>query len=423
VPCGPTPYHCLVIRTTSILALACVLFAALLIVTQAANAGGVGDAVNYIKGRQSTDGGFAEPDASSDGLTTCWAMLAGTAAGQKVLDWKNAGLGPQNYLESQAGSLSKLPDIEIYALALAESGADPRNLGGKNLVALIKAEVKSDGQIGQNTSEHCWGLIALVASRESIPAKSASWLAEHQRADGGWGESDAVVVADTGLAVEALVGMGQAESTAVDPALKLLRQKMGADGGFAGPKGGSNVQLTGAVMRAVYAGGQDPGSSAWTFHGNSPVSFLEAMQASDGHYQYSKGVESQPSMTTSVAVPAVGGKHFPLSAAAASASQAGGIRDLGATGAGMTPGAPSETADQSGTQQAAVTATASGDATASGGLGGVWIFLMMCIVYVIALVAAALIVARLYVPGKGKDPPVEAADPWTPPGMQPPANP
>lgn len=401
-------------RFTAILSLICVLLAFLLLVPQKAPAKGVGEAINYIKARQTADGGFAEPDASPDGLTTCWAMLAGASAGQKVLDWKNGGVGPQTFLETQASSLTKLSDIETYALALAESGADPRNLGGKNLVALIKAAVKSDGQIGGTTAEHCWGLIALVASSESVPSKSASWLVEHQRADGGWGESDAVVVADTGLAVEALVGMGQAETSLVDPAMKLLRQKMAADGGFAGAIGGSNVQATGAVMRSVYAAGQDPGSSTWTFNGNDPVSYLDSMQAADGHYQYSKGVESQPSMTTAIAVSAAGGKHFPLNSASASSGQAGGIRDLGATGAAMTPGARSETPVQSGTQQAAISGSASGDATASGGLGGLWLFLIMCAGYLIALVAAALIVAKLYVPGKGKDRPLDAGNPWTP---------
>ena len=45
---------------------------------------GAPDAINYIKARQGTDGGFAEPDAASDGTTTCWAMFAGASAGEQV---------------------------------------------------------------------------------------------------------------------------------------------------------------------------------------------------------------------------------------------------------------------------------------------------------------------------------------------------
>jgi hypothetical protein len=38
---------------------------------------GASEALTYIKANQNSDGGFSEPDAASDTLTTCWALIAG----------------------------------------------------------------------------------------------------------------------------------------------------------------------------------------------------------------------------------------------------------------------------------------------------------------------------------------------------------
>jgi iron complex transport system substrate-binding protein len=361
-----------------------------------AAAKGVGDAINYVKARQGADGGFSEPDASPDGITTCWAMLAGTSTGQPVLEWQNGGAGPAAYLESQANALTKLPDIELYCLALAESGADPGDLGGKDLPAMIKSAAKEDGRIGASIHETCMGLTALASAGQEPPAGSVSWLLENQRADGGWGESDKVVVADTALAVEALVAQSQAEASVTDPAMKLLRQKMAADGGFPGESGKTDVQATATVMRAIYSAGQDPTSATWTFHGNNPVTFLDSMQAADGHYSYSKGTESEPTMTTSMAIPAVAGKHFPLTAPTVATGT--GISDLGTTGAAMAPSSGPAARVQATRSRQATNISASGTASTNGGIGGLWLFLVMCSIYVVVLGIAALVAAKLYVP-------------------------
>ncbi|MHB8895273.1 MAG: hypothetical protein ACYC99_08890 [Candidatus Geothermincolia bacterium] len=402
-------------RKLCVILIFCMLSAASLAVCGPVSAKGVGEAVTYIKARQTAEGGFAEPGASPDGLTTCWAMIAGSSAGEDVLSWKNGGEVPLAFLESQAESLESLSAIETYTLALAEAGADPGDFAGRNLPALIRAAAKEDGRIGENVSETCWGLIALAAAGEKPPPKTVSWLIERQRADGGWGESDKVVVTDTALAVQALVGLGEAEASVTGPAMKMLRDKMAGDGGFAGENGSSNTELTAQVLCAISAVGEDPASEAWTFHGNNPAGFLDTMQAADGHYLYSKGTESQPAMTTSMAVPAAGGKHLPLEAESAVASPANGIRDLGATGAGLTTGTAPAAGLSPGNQQALDAPTASGRAGTTGGPGGFWLFLLMCGIYILALAVAALAAAWLYVP---RDQSARAIplDPGTPQG-------
>ena len=374
---------------------------------------GAADAVAYIKARQQTDGGFAEPDAASDPTSTCWAMLAGAAASEQVKDWKNSGKSPVDFLASKAGDLTKLDDIELTSLALSEAGADPRNLAGKNLVSLIVAQVNSDGRIGDSAAQHCWGMIALLAAGEAMPSKSAGWLLENQRADGGWGESDAVVVADTGLAIEALAGIGQLDQKVVSPALKLLKSKIGPAGGFSSGKGPQNTMMTASIMRAIVAAGQDPSSDAWSFHGNTPVMFIDSMQTADGHYQYSKGVESQPAVTTSTAVPADLNKSFPLNATPAAVNtSSGGVHDLGTTGAGIIP-APATQASEPGSQRSTGVPAATGAASAQATFSGLWLFLIVCAVYVVTMAIAALIAAKLYQPAPAQ--PASVYPPQVPP--------
>src|SRR5450759_101852 len=365
-------------RTSPVLLTACLAVSAMLVIAAVpAAATGAASAVGYLKARQGADGGFAEPEASSDVTTTCWALLAGTSAGEKAMGWTNGGVDPLKFLESESGSLSRLGDMEMVALALAEAGGDPRNLAGKNLVALIEAHAK-DGKMGGTIAEHCWGMLALTAAKEKLPDNSEGWLVANQRADGGWGESDSVVVADTALAVEALAGTGSAENSVTDSALKFLRSKMGADGGFAGPTGGSNSQLTASSVRAASAAGEDADSGRWSAGGNSPVKFLGSMQAADGHYAYSRGVESQPAMTSAMAAVGASGKYFPLAAATSQEQGATGTHDLGATGAGMVPAqASSGSTPAPGTNGIVGKAEASGTASASGS-GGLLLFLIVC---------------------------------------------
>lgn len=375
---------------------------------------GAGEAIGYLKTRQSADGGFAEPDASPDVPTTCWAMIAGASAGENVLQWKSGTAGPLEFLEASAESIQKLEDVETCALALAEAGADPKDLAGKDLVAIIKAHQRDDGRIGDNAYETCWGLIALVAAGEDAPSKTIEWLNKSQRADGGWGESDRVVVTDTSLAVEALAGAGESDDAAIEKAMKLLREKMASDGGFAAEGGSSNTELTSQVLGAIYASGQDPSSEGWTFHGNNPRAFLDSMQEADGHFLYSKGTESQPTMMTAIAVPPTGGKSLPLGASSARSDPSSAVHDLGTTGAGMAAGTvPAVPASSD--EQGAEAMSSSAEARPLASTSGLWVFVILCVAYALVLAVAAIAAAWLYVP-KERYGPSSAHGPGAPPG-------
>jgi hypothetical protein len=398
-------------------AIAGIIALAVLCVTSPPVAAGPAEALSYVKTRQAEDGGFAEPDSQSDWLTTCWAMLAGAGAGENVLEWKKGDRGPLEYLASQAGSLSRLEDIEMFALAVSEAGADPHDLGGEDLVALINAHVEDDGRIGDTIAQHCWGMIALSAAGESNPPGSTGWLVENQRADGGWGESDEVVTADTGLAVEALVAVGERDNAAVETAMTFLRGRMGPEGGFAGPSGRPETPLTSSVVRAIYAASQDPSSDKWSSHGSDPIAFIGSMQSGDGRVQYAEGVESQPALTTAVAAVALQGRHFPFGVVDGTDTRSGGQRDLGTMGANMVPGeaAVPGTTVESLSPSARTDLEAQGGASSRGTFSGLWLFLMICGAYLVALVASAIIASALYEPsparpGQGEAPVVSARD-------------
>ena len=126
-------------------------------------------------------------------------------------------------------------------------------------------------------------------------------------------------------------------------------------------------------------------------------------------------------MTTSTAVPAGEGKHFPLVAETQGVdTSSGGVKDLGTQGAGIVPAPESQ-------QKSTTTAgspVASGSAAAQSTFSGLWLFLIICAVYVTALAIAALIAAKLYqLPGTAGAPPgflypQQAPPPtdWPPPG-------
>ena len=400
------------IRYTIVMALLLVLLVAL--IPQVATAG-VNEGIAYLKARQNTDGGFSEPGESSEGRLTSWALLAGFSASQDPSGWSAAVEAAVKYLYSSANELTGLADIELYTLALSETGADTRNASGKNLVSLIKAHIGEDGEIGKSIDEHCWGVIALVSAGEKVPAKSTGWLVAKQREDGGWGDSDADLVRCTALGIEALVSAGEADAEIMKKALKCLRDRMGADGGFVGASEASDGQLTATVVRAIYAAGDNPTSASWTFHGSNPVSFLNSLQAPDGYYRYSSGVDSQPAMTTAMVLPALAGKHLPLGVKGAKAplegEQSDGqpVHDLGTAGAKAEAGSSEKdenkkagSASDGPGQKSGVPGISGVGGVSAGAFGkretwfsGFWVFLMICVAYVVTLVIVTAIAASI----------------------------
>jgi hypothetical protein len=414
------PYHG-VMQKSLRLTIAVILLLALLVASTSRLAhAGVNEGISYLKARQNPDGGFSEPGEGSSGVLTSWTILAGLSSIKDPSGWDAVRQAAVKNIYLSANELTGLVDIELYTLALSEAGADPRNVSGKNLVSLVNAHVGDDGMIGKSLDEHCWGIISLVVAGEKVQVKSTGFLAAKQREDGGWGDSDADIVRQTALSVEALVAAGEADADIIKKALKFLRDRMGSDGGFVGASKASDAPLTATVVRSIYAAGDDPASPSWTFEGSSPITFLNSLQAPDGHYEYSSGVESQPAMTTAMVLPALAGKHFPLSAKGAKAlltvkeGEGKPIHDLGTAGAKAEAGAPQANAEKGPASSSTQTAVQGQESALTGSNGasagafgrkatwfsGLWLFLIVCTAYVVILLAAGLVAGKIASPKK-----------------------
>ena len=305
----------ILILIMAVVALALTTLPALSGIGVSASGAEVRKALDYLRGRQNSDGGFAEPDRSSSEQLTAWAIVAIKSAGEEPASWRKSGKSPLDYLSAKAGGWSKLTDVERGCLAVASVGADPRSFGGRDLVGEIKARMAPDGHIGDMINEHCWGLIALKAAGEAVPESSRTWLCARQNVDGGFGFSDdtASDPDDTGAALQALMAAGESrESSTVDRALKYLKFCQASDGGFCWHSAVSNVASTAWAVQGIAATGQDPGSDSWKKGGKTPLDYLASMQQADGHIRYMEDSDSQPTWMTAEAIPALLKRPYPL---------------------------------------------------------------------------------------------------------------
>ena len=273
-------------------------------------------ALEYLKGRQQTDGGFAEPGRDSSDQLTGWVVCAIAAAGEDPNSWRVTGKSPLDYLSSHAGDWTTLGDLERSCLAVCSAGADPRSFGGRNLVAEISAQIKGDGHLGDMINDHCWGLIALAAAGEPIPEGCRNWLVSMQNIDGGFSfaPESASDPDDTGAAIQALIAAGESPGgNAMERATFFLRFCQSSDGGFCWQSNSSNVASTAWAVQGLSAAGEDPDSTAWSKSGKTPLDFLRDMQQADGHIRYSDASDANPAWMTAEAVPALLKKPFPLS--------------------------------------------------------------------------------------------------------------
>jgi iron complex transport system substrate-binding protein len=242
------------------------------------------------------------------------------AAGKNAGTMRKSGKSPLDYLAARAASTSKLTDLEKDCLAVCAAGSNPHSFGGKDLVAAVKSRMAADGHIGDLVNEHCWGMLALAAAGEQLPASTTAWLTARQNIDGGFGYSadSGSDPDDTGAALQALIAGGESkQSGAVTRAVSYLLFCQSSDGGFTWQSQGSNVGSTAWCVQGLVAAGEDLSSSRWTISGKTPLDFLSCMQQGDGHFKHSTTIDPNPVWMTAEALPAVLKKPFPIKPKAA----------------------------------------------------------------------------------------------------------
>ena len=189
--------------------------------------------LNYLKTCQSEDGGFGE------GGITEWVTMAISATGQDPRTWKKNGNSPLDYLQKHFRP-STIWDYARIVLAVSLSGEDPRNFGGTNYLAKLKAYYR-DEQIGDPLSlrDDYWGVLSLAAAGENDCREvqgSAAFIKKHQNQDGSWGATITKIelcADNTAVALMALLAAGEdPDSPAIKKGVAYLKDVQNRDGGF-----------------------------------------------------------------------------------------------------------------------------------------------------------------------------------------------
>ena len=272
-------------------------------------------ALNYLSQAQQSNGSIGGFSVDA------WVVMAIAAAGQDPDTWTAGGNSIVDYLRDNAGvnlDANKATDWERSILAIVAAGKNPRSFGGINYVDTLLAFYDDDSsQIGDDTllNDDFWGILALVAIGESqtIIQASKDFIISNQNSDGGWGwtvggDSDAD---NTAAAVSALIAAGVSPgSQTIVNALTYLKSQQQNNGGFVS-EGVTNSAVDAWVINAIADAGQSPVGDEWKESGNNPIGHLLSLQDTDGFFNYTAGVESQPVWMTAYAVIALMGKSWP----------------------------------------------------------------------------------------------------------------
>jgi energy-coupling factor transport system substrate-specific component len=283
-----------------------------------AEVAGAGSGRAYLEQSQADDGGFAAaPTYRTSPAMTGWTMLGLEAAGRNPLDVRSGGRTPVDFLRSRIGRLRSTGDLERTILALDAAGRNSRRFAGRDLVAELRSKRSGDGSFQGQVNLTAFGVLALRTSGASASelSRSAGWLREAQNGDGGWGFNPGAPSDpdSTGAALQALaVGGG---GGALGSGARYLRRSQRPEGGWGlNETGVTNTQSTAWAVQGLVAAGVSPASVRRG--GRSPLDYLAARQAPDGHYSYSSASDQTPIWVTAQALVAVKRKAFPLAAVA-----------------------------------------------------------------------------------------------------------
>jgi len=246
----------------------------------------VSKALDFLRSIQQSDGRI------SGFVTSSWAVMAITAAGEDPHDWKRSGgKSIVDYLITNRGSLDldKALDVARFILAMTAADENPRSIDGVNYVETLKTLFVND-QIGEEAwvNDDFWAVLALISAGEAatstIVHESVEFIKAHRNADGGWGWGVSVPsdVDDTAAAIMALVSAGEDRSSEViENAVQYLRDNQQSNGGFAS-WGVINSNSDSWAMGAIVSVGQHP--AQWPVSGTGVIEQLLSLQNENGSF-------------------------------------------------------------------------------------------------------------------------------------------
>lgn len=203
----------------------------------------------------------------------------------------------EKYLQQNwSSTLRKVTDLARISLAVGAAHGDPRNFGGKDLIAEI---YNFDNIEAQGINGPIFALIALDSGKYQLP-ENAKWTREKllsiilskQLADGGYsldgsGQGDVDI---TAMAIQALAPYYRAGQpqviVVVDKALAFLSQVQEADGGFKS-WGAKNSESVCQTVIALCALGIDINVDArFIKNSNTLLNDLLRYKAGDGGFKH-----------------------------------------------------------------------------------------------------------------------------------------
>ncbi len=286
----------------------------------------VDKALRWLADEQNADGGFGGP--TSDPETTCSVVLAFAAAYEDPDTVQNGDSSPLDYLATQVPTYTVTAEGTARTiLAVVAGNYDPRDFASTDLIAtLVEDYYQEDsgryqGDPSDGIAAHALAILALQASKESVPSDAKVWLRSRRNiADGGWGAmpGDASDTTSTALSVQALLSTGQSpSSTAILAAVGYLQQRQTADAGFAASATGSESDpvSTAQAIQALLAAGENLLGSEYSWCLRTPFDALLDAQSGDGSFE-------NDLLVTAASTPGLMGRSLPLPGRGLAAVQA-----------------------------------------------------------------------------------------------------
>ncbi len=275
----------------------------------------VADAITFLVEAQNKDGGFGDDDGDrSNELFTGWAALAIASNGTNPASIAPSGKSATDYLEDKLKRSAQTADLERTLLVIGASGLDEKDFGGVNVIKALLGDRRNDGSYAGLVNQTAFGILAQKAVGENKGTKaSAHWIADQQNEDGGFsfreegGESDVDV---TGAVLQAIEASGEDDKRLEDDAVAFLRKAQNRDGGF-GQRAddASNAQSTAFAVQGLAASGETVDGFG---RGEDPLEYLEDLQNKDGSIRYSRSSNQTPVWVTAQAVLALKQAAFPI---------------------------------------------------------------------------------------------------------------
>jgi hypothetical protein len=200
------------------------------------------------------------------------------------------------------------------ALALAEAGVDPRDVGGKNLVQpIIDSWDPTTGWYKSEPIASFYSIALFALIDEKIPPEAIATLTSGKRDDGSFayfaGTDSLGDSVSTAAVIQALAATGHGDDPAIGTAIDYLHLSRDTSGGVATyPGSPSDAVTTALAVMALTAAGERRTGDKW----KPTIDALIAFQNESGGFRYTADQPEDDPIATATALVALAGASLPV---------------------------------------------------------------------------------------------------------------